>query len=144
MPRNNDGTMPENHGLPWYQKDEDLLLKKISEGETVDEISKYFKRTNGGITSRLRELACRFVEDGTTIEQASMYTRVAVEDIEKSINLRKLGAKNTSKPVLKKEDTILSVVIEIRDLLRELLNKDKSEDNDDVETLNSSNTLGLR
>ena len=86
MPRDNDGTMPENHGKPWSRSSENLLLRKISEEESIENISNYFKRTEGGIKARLRELACRFVEDGKTIEEASTYTKISVEDIVSAIN----------------------------------------------------------
>ena len=123
MPRNNHGTIPENRGKPWSNADESLLLKKISDEETIENISVYFKRTKGGIKSRLRELACRFVDDGKTIEQASEYTTIPVEEIEKSIKLRANSSKELVVQNIKKEETLLSVVIEIRDLLKELLKK---------------------
>jgi hypothetical protein len=141
MPRDNDGTLPVNHGKPWSYGDEDLLLKKLSDGESIKDISDYFKRTEGGISSRQRELAYRFVEEGKTIEEASKFTRVAVEDIERSLALRKLAAKSISKTV-KKEETLMSVVIEIRDLLKQLLKKDSNSD-DDVQTVTTESTYGL-
>jgi hypothetical protein len=125
MPRDNDGTLPENHGKSWLKQDEDLLLKKISNREPIGDISNYFKRTEGGIRSRLREIACRFVEDGKTLEEASKYTTIPVEDIEKSLKLRNISSstKKLFNFSMKREETLLSVAIEIRDLLKELLKK---------------------
>lgn len=137
MPRDNDSSQPENHGKPWSYADENLLLKKLSDGENIENISKYFKRTEGGIRSRQRELAWRFVEEGKTIEEASKFTYIPIEDIEKSLMLRKMAA--IAKQTPKKEETLLSVVIEIRDLLKELLKKDSTSD-DDVQTVS---TYGL-
>jgi hypothetical protein len=122
MPRDNDGSQPENHGKPWDYQDENLLLKKLSEGESIENISNYFKRTEGGIRSRQRELAYRFVEEGKTVEEASKFTRISIEEIEKSISLRKLALKANNQK-REKEETLLSVAIEIRDILKELLKK---------------------
>ena len=140
MPRDNDNSQPENHGKPWSYTDENLLLKKMADGENIKDISKHFKRTEGGIRSRLRDLACRFVDEGKTIEEASKFTHTSIEDIEKSLALRKAAV--IAKQTPKKEETILSVVIEIRDLLKELLKKDSNSD-DDVQTVTTVSTYGL-
>jgi len=44
---------PKNAGLPWLveQKNEVALLFK--EGKSIDELSRYFERTKGAITSEL-------------------------------------------------------------------------------------------
>ena len=112
----------ENHGKPWTINDETLLLKKLSNGETISDISIYFKRSEGGIRSRQRELAYRFIEDGKTIKQASEYTKLTIEDIEKSLTLRNIS-KKSNEIKKEKEETLLSVAIEIRELLKQLLEK---------------------
>lgn len=116
---------PENHGKSWSIDDETLLLKKLSNGESISNISAYFKRTNSGIRSRQRELAYRFIEDGRTIEEASEYTKLTVEDIQKSLKQRNMSNKinQIKKEKKEKEETLLSVAIEIRDLLKQLLEK---------------------
>lgn len=145
MPRNNDGSQPENHGKPWSYDDENLLLKKLGDGETIESISNYFKRTEGGIRSRQRELAFRFVEEGKTLQETSKFTRLSIEDIERSLELRKMSLKMNSQKH-EKEVTLLSVAIEIRDLLKELLKKDSNSDDGSrsIRTVETNNTLGLR
>lgn len=111
--------IPDNHGKPWLSEDEDLLLKKISNNETIKNISIYFKRTEGGIRSRLKDIACRFVEQGNTIEEASRYTKVPIELIEKSLKFRKYN-----KPPSQIDD-LLKKINELEDRIKAL-----EEDND--------------
>ena len=60
-------------------------MKKISEGKSYEEISKEFGRTRGGITSRLKQIACEMVELGKSIEYASEKTTIPIDDIKRII-----------------------------------------------------------
>jgi ribonuclease HI len=74
-----------NIGKPWTTDQENLLMKKISEGKSYEEISKDFGRTRGGITSRLKQIACEMVELGKSIEYASEKTTIPIDDIKRII-----------------------------------------------------------
>jgi len=86
-----------NIGKPWTIEQENLLMKKISEGKTYEEISKDFGRTKGGITSRLKHIACEIVDLGKSIEYASEKTTMSVGDIKKTL----IGKQNSK---IKKEE----------------------------------------
>jgi hypothetical protein len=73
---------PERHNKPWKEEEESAILGMIQVGKSYDEISTQQKRTSGAIKSKLRDLACRFVYEGKTIEEASRLTRVPLDDIE--------------------------------------------------------------
>ena len=47
---------PENAGKPWTDEDERILVTMYDEGKTRKEICEYFKRSTGGIASRLVRL----------------------------------------------------------------------------------------
>ena len=48
-----------NIGKKWSKDEESLLLLRIKENKSHLEISSEFKRTNGGITSRLKEIGVK-------------------------------------------------------------------------------------
>ena len=47
---------PENAGKPWTRTDDTMLCRMYNEGTPVIELSLYFKRTTGSISSRLKHL----------------------------------------------------------------------------------------
>lgn len=47
---------PENAGKPWTSEDDSTLSQMYEEGKTRKEICEYFKRSTGGIASRLVRL----------------------------------------------------------------------------------------
>ena len=47
---------PENAGKPWTSEDDRTLAAMYDEGKTCKEICEYFKRSTGGIASRLVRL----------------------------------------------------------------------------------------
>lgn len=54
--KTNKNDLPENAGKPWTEFDDYTLCKMYDEGKSVKELSEYFKRTSGAITSRLKLL----------------------------------------------------------------------------------------
>lgn len=48
--------LPENAGKPWLQEDDAKLVQMFEEGRSKGDICDYFKRTEGGIASRLVRL----------------------------------------------------------------------------------------
>ena len=47
---------PENAGRPWTAEDDELLCQMYDTGKSRKEICEYFKRSTGGIASRLVRL----------------------------------------------------------------------------------------
>lgn len=48
--------LPENAGKPWTKEDDKALCRMFDEGKTRSEMCAFFKRTRGGILSRLAYL----------------------------------------------------------------------------------------
>ncbi len=46
----------ENAGLPWTEEDEKMLCEMYDRGDSKKELCKYFKRSDGAISSRLSKL----------------------------------------------------------------------------------------
>ena len=124
---------PERHGKKWDKPEEDYILRRVSQNVSFETISKEVQRTVGGVYSHLKEIAYRLVKDeNMLLEQASDITKVTILDIQdyiaKKDYVRKIKEeKNIFSPIqqdsTEKEETLLSVAIEIRDLLKELLKK---------------------
>ena len=132
MPRDNDGSKPERHGKPWNEQEEKFVLEQVSNKNPVYKIADDVKRTPGGVYSHLKEIASRYINNGMTIEEASFITSVTIPDIQDHLIRKEIASKakvekglvqQTLNFPIQKEETLLSVVIEIRDLLKELLKK---------------------
>ncbi len=130
MPRSNDGSKPERHGHTWKEEEESFVLEKIKNKVPVWQIAEYVKRSPSGVYSHLKEIAFRNINSGMLLEEASMLTGVTVSDIQdfilKKETIQKIKSEKglvqqTLNFPLQKEETILSVVIEIRELLKEIL-----------------------
>ena len=81
-------------------------------------IAEEVKRTTGGIVSHLRQMACNWIDSGTSIEEASQRTRLSVWDIQNELSRREV-AKQKAKP----KETELDVLRDIRSLLQQHANK---------------------
>lgn len=56
LPKKTQKAQPENAGKPWTSEDDRILTAMYDEGKTRKEICEYFKRSTGGIASRLVRL----------------------------------------------------------------------------------------
>lgn len=56
LPEKTQKVQPENAGKPWTNEDDRILTAMYDEGKTRKEICEYFKRSTGGIASRLVRL----------------------------------------------------------------------------------------
>lgn len=54
----------ENAGKPWTEEDEQMLCVMFDRGDTKKEISKFFKRSEGGVSARLVKLGKIVSRDG--------------------------------------------------------------------------------
>jgi hypothetical protein len=54
-------------GALWTKEEHDDLLHEIAEGRTIQEIATIHKRTEGSITSRVKNIACELMKDENAI-----------------------------------------------------------------------------
>lgn len=125
---------PERHGQKWEKDEEDFVLARIKQGAIPMVIAKEVKRTTGGIVSHLRQMACSWIDSGTSIEEAAEKTGLPVFDIQDSLKRRELAKqmkelspkKQASiRPFFlnKTEETELDILRDIRSLLQQLVDK---------------------
>lgn len=139
--RKND--LPERVGKKWEPEEEMYVLKRISQGANYTTIASECQRTIGGISSHLREIACRFIKDGKSMEEVVRITGLLETEITDSIAIRerseKLKLEKQSRPkeeIPKLKQTFLpfpvepqntsnpefmTILVEIRDLLKQLV-----------------------
>jgi hypothetical protein len=133
----------ENMGKPWKQEEIEQLLTEIKDKKDISEIASTHKRTPGGITSRLREIACNLhILEGKSLSEISDITGLDTSDISESINRRRrIHNDNLVKQLKKSENNKLqakpdSITIELpqsKDILD--LRKDVNELKKDVKEI---------
>jgi hypothetical protein len=135
MPRTSGDGMPERHGKTWLEDEEKYILNRIEKGALINIIADEVYRTTGGVYSHLKEIAYKNIKNGMMIEDASTLTSVSVSELQDFIAKKDfLQKRKESKGLIqqklvfplekKDEETLLSVAIEIRDLLKQLLKND--------------------
>ena len=92
-----------NIGKKWSVQEEDLLLACIKEGKSHANISVEFKRTEGGISSKLRDLAVRYFNDEEPIQIIMKLTGLSEEIINEALIHKK--SKNEKEKEKKKKPT---------------------------------------
>ena len=116
----------EQRGKAWSTEDETLLLKRLQSNVAIADIARELKRTGGSIQSRAMQIATRLVmREELSFSEASRITTIPVRDIEFSVQRRneiaaaKEARRNPPPPQVRDEH--LTMLIEIRDLLRTLV-----------------------
>uniref|UniRef100_A0A6C0D5I4 AAA+ ATPase domain-containing protein n=1 Tax=viral metagenome TaxID=1070528 RepID=A0A6C0D5I4_9ZZZZ len=110
-----------NIGKKWSQEEEKLLLERIKEGKSHNDISIEFKRTRGGISSHIKDLAIKYYNDDEPIEIIQHITRLSkdiiMEAVEhqknKKLNKKERSKKENSKKECKIVDDIETKINEI-------------------------------
>ena len=134
MPRISGDELPERHGKTWSEDEEKYVLTHVEKGIPIYKIAEEVHRTSGGVYSHLKEIAYRHIKTGMLIEDASTLTSVSISEIQdfitkkefiqKSKEAKGLVQNKLTFPLEKKEqETLISVAIEIRDLLKQLVEK---------------------
>ncbi len=88
MPRKEKPEGLERMGCPWNKSEDEQLLKEIKDGTGINTIANAHKRTQGGIRSRLRVIACEYYKNGTTINEIMALTGLSKGDIVDAISRR--------------------------------------------------------
>ena len=140
---------PERHGKPWSVEEEDFVLRRIQERVPKALIAEETKRSCGAIHSHLLVIAHRELGNGMKIDDASRLTNIPtyiIEDylerkkLQESVKLNRIqrqketaqhfkeeeGSEQPTFPSREKRERLLDVAIEIRDLLKILVENSKS------------------
>jgi hypothetical protein len=108
----------ENMGCPW--KDEELLqlLKEVKDRVSYEDMAKAHKRTVGGITSRLRQLAYDYYTEEKSIDEIMAITGLSKEDVLDAIIKREnVDNKRAAKRAEKEKAINKNILVKESDVL---------------------------
>jgi hypothetical protein len=129
---------PKNNSKPWTAHLEFELVQLLKQGKSVEECAKHFERTVGAIHSRQLAIARELVDTGNTITEAALIVRVSEVSIRQSLDASAVSKAKLERRLVQKQnkineifpitasitpDTPLSVLKEIRDLIKEAIAK---------------------
>lgn len=92
---------PSNVGQKWTTEEEDQLLLEISEDIPHEKIAGLHKRQIGGITSRIRVIACTMYTNDVPMDEIVSKTKLSEADILVAIE-RQRPRRQITKKVVKK------------------------------------------
>ena len=131
MPRIAKEDRPERHGQAWTEDEENFVLKRVSQKADYSTIADEVQRSIGGVYSHLKELAYRYVVfENKLLEEASQLTGCSIQDIQDHITKKEMVKKMKEEKGLvkkcpqfpvKKEEDLMDILKEIRDLLKMLV-----------------------
>lgn len=94
--------IPRAKGKKWSSEEETQLLNELDKGLNVTAIASLHDRTYGGITSRMREIACKMIESGEEMNKVVSVTKVSEHQINDAIEKKKYAAKKRDEGKLEK------------------------------------------
>ena len=134
-------TTPARHGSPWLDEEIQKLLEGVRKKQTQVQIAEAHQRSQGSIRAKLRGLAADYYfNDNRPLDQIMKFTGLDAETISDAISKRqyvmdmkeKKDAMQTTLcfqtqvPEVKK-DGMISLLTEIRDMMKEILTIIKEE-----------------
>lgn len=122
----------ENHGKPWRDEEVQRLLQAVRNKETQEQIALAHKRSPGGIRARLRHLAAEYYfNDNRPIEEIMKFTglekKVVLDAIAKRQPRMEIKEKMSDLVQESKQEDTVSLLMEIRDLMKEMVSLMKKE-----------------
>jgi hypothetical protein len=133
-----------NTGKKWSSDEINNLLNEIKEKKEIKDIAALHKRTVGGITSRLREIAAKyFIEDSKPIAEIMVLTGLPKDDIIDAISKREYRDELKKKKIQKNEEEILSPSIPKQSSIKDYI-KSKTETSELQEILVALKTIEKR
>lgn len=114
-------------GSKWTEEEENNLLVSIEKGIDISDIAKEHKRTEGGISSRIRHIAVDMITNkGKEIDDVCEYLRLSKDEVVEILRRVKNKVSKPIKPNIHetlhettndKKTKILDVFVEIRDAI---------------------------
>ena len=96
-------TGPAAKGKRWSDEEEASLLLEIKSDVSISDIAKTHGRTYGGITSRLREIACKMLSNGREMHYVMEETHLTENQINEALDRNQ---RSVTKTQTKKKETM--------------------------------------
>jgi hypothetical protein len=101
----------ENMGCPWGNAELIQLLKEVKDKIPYEDMAKAHKRTVGGITSRLRQLAYDYYTEEKSIDEIMVITGLSKDDIVDTITRREYTENKRAEKRAEKEKKVEKVLV---------------------------------
>lgn len=90
-------------GRRWIKGEEKLMLDRVAEGKSFEEIATLHKRKLPAVMSRLKRIAISYAGMGVKFEDISTITGLTVYEIEEAIERRRKGLETTARKLERKK-----------------------------------------
>ena len=97
----------ENMGCPWETAELLQLLKEVKDKISYEDMAKAHKRTVGGITSRLRQLAYDYYTEEKSIDEIMVITGLSKDDVVDTVTRREYTENKRAEKRAEKEKKVL-------------------------------------
>jgi len=103
------GLNPAAKGKRWNEEEDIRLLAEIKENISFVEVASNHSRTTGGISSRLRELACGMLKNGKSMEYVISVTHLSETQVNDALNRKECAQKRTEQRKIAPKPTKLDI-----------------------------------
>lgn len=118
--------MATRRGVPWTDEEHETLLKRVAKRVDWEDIAIKHKRTVWGVRARVLMHIFKLVQNNAiTLEEATKKYNLPLEDIQSFIEAKQQCATH-SKRNKSDDNTIVTLLCEVRDLLKELVKTQQS------------------
>ena len=94
-------------GCPWETAELLQLLKEVKDKISYEDMAKAHKRTVGGITSRLRQLAYDYYTEEKSIDEIMVITGLSKDDVVDTVTRREYTENKRAEKRAEKEKKVL-------------------------------------
>ena len=101
----------ENMGCPWKDAELLQLLKEVKDKIPYEDMAKAHKRTVGGITSRLRQLAYDYYTEEKSIDEIMVITGLSKDDVVDAVTRREYTENKRAEKRAEKEKKLEKVLL---------------------------------
>lgn len=94
-------------GTKWSTEEDSRLIAELDTSATIAKIAKDHDRTEGGITSRIREIACRLSQEGCSDADITSKTKLTAQQIADAVDkkLKSLQGRSEKRAATEKKRT---------------------------------------
>lgn len=109
-------------GLKWEKDELEQLMKMINNGQSTLDVAKTLQRTEGSIRTRLILNAVSKMDDeGYTIQKASEYVKIPVEEIKEHIDKKNLRMEKKKRKPISNNTEIYNLLMTVNKKLDTLM-----------------------
>ena len=116
---------PINHGGPWTDEEEAKLLRELGSHMSIREIAEAHHRTVGAVVARQKVIGRRLVlKNKLSLEDAAQRVNLIPSILKQSLDASHVSLTNAQQrrdAGVAKEESLLSVMVDIRQLMRQMV-----------------------